>query len=247
MRRPFPLWGWPMRPLWDSSEPTAFVQEGEMFPSLKATDYAVHSYSQCGEDAVVLRGIFGEMRDGFYVDVGAHHPFRFSNTAMFYERGWTGINIDIDERAISAFEQCRPNDINVLCGVALQEGYMNRHLFNEGAVNTLVDKVAEEYKLMPGREIIEQKPVSVRRLSSILDEYMPKGRRLDLLDVDVEGLDEEVIRSNDWSRYRPTVILVETHGVTFESLLRHPISRFLSEQDYKPVGLTALTTIFRLV
>lgn len=221
------------------------VWDVDMFPSLKPSDYAIHSYSQCGEDAVILRGIFGEMRDGFYVDVGAHHPFRFSNTAMLHERGWTGINIDIDERAIEAFNQCRPNDINILCGVAAQDGAMKMHLFNEGAVNTLVDHVAEEYKLIAGREVIDQKTVRVRPLRDILDEHLPSGKKIDLLDIDVEGLDEEVLKSNDWSKYRPSVLLVETHGVTLLTVSEHPVSRFLAEQGYTPVGFTAMTTIFR--
>lgn len=53
----------------------------------------IEAYSQEGED-LVLNRIFGEQATGYYVDVGAHHPFRFSNTAIFYKKGWCGINID---------------------------------------------------------------------------------------------------------------------------------------------------------
>ena len=53
--------------------------------------YSVKSYSQEGED-IILRNLFGNRKDGFYVDVGAHHPMRFSNTYFFYKLGWNGCN-----------------------------------------------------------------------------------------------------------------------------------------------------------
>ena len=50
-------------------------------------------YSQEGEDIVIDR-YFQHKAKGFYVEVGAHHPFRFSNTYRFYRRGWTGVCIE---------------------------------------------------------------------------------------------------------------------------------------------------------
>ena len=58
------------------------------FKSRFFNGYGKLSYSQEGED-VVLRRIFGENKNGFYVDVGAHHPIRFSNTYLFYRLGCT--------------------------------------------------------------------------------------------------------------------------------------------------------------
>jgi hypothetical protein len=55
--------------------------------------YLNQSYSQEGEDMVLYR-TFETVKEGFYVDVGAHHPDRFSNTYKFYKQGWRGINID---------------------------------------------------------------------------------------------------------------------------------------------------------
>jgi len=52
--------------------------------------YATKSYSQKGED-IILRRILGEKEVGFYIDIGAHHPKRFSNTYLFYKKGWRGI------------------------------------------------------------------------------------------------------------------------------------------------------------
>ena len=52
-----------------------------------------YSFSQEGEDLLIDR-MFDGQSVGFYVDVGAHHPTRFSNTYLLYLRGWRGINID---------------------------------------------------------------------------------------------------------------------------------------------------------
>ena len=52
------------------------------------------SYAQEGEDLILYRMIYGKIDKGFYVDVGAHHPKRFSNTYFFYRKGWRGINVE---------------------------------------------------------------------------------------------------------------------------------------------------------
>jgi hypothetical protein len=73
---------------------------------------------------------------GFYIDVGAHHPFRFSNTALFYKKGWQGINIEPDPSLIKNFNKYRTRDINLNFGVANEEKDLNFFIFNEPAFNT---------------------------------------------------------------------------------------------------------------
>ncbi|MCD7914177.1 MAG: hypothetical protein LUG96_02180 [Tannerellaceae bacterium] len=74
-----------------------------LYPSLL---YGSTSYSQEGED-IVLNFLFEnkEGYKGFYVDIGTHHPFRFSNTAYFYKQGWQGINIEPTPGAIEVFNR----------------------------------------------------------------------------------------------------------------------------------------------
>ncbi|MFA7355121.1 MAG: SAM-dependent methyltransferase, partial [Sulfurimonadaceae bacterium] len=74
--------------------------------------YALKSYSQEGED-MILRRLFEQQPNGFYVDVGAHHPKRFSNTYFFYKKGWRGINIDAMPNSMELFNKIRPRDINI--------------------------------------------------------------------------------------------------------------------------------------
>ncbi len=75
------------------------------------------SFSQLGEDRV-LWWMFEQRRNGFYVDIGCHQPYRFSNTALLHiANGWRGINVDVDERSIAAFREARPDDINICAAV----------------------------------------------------------------------------------------------------------------------------------
>ncbi len=83
--------------------------------------HSINSYSQEGED-MVLRRLFEQKTVGYYVDVGAHHPKRFSNTYYFYKRGWRGINIDAMPGSMKLFNKMRPRDINVEIPVSSGEG-----------------------------------------------------------------------------------------------------------------------------
>ena len=94
------------------------------FKNLYITRFATKSYSQEGED-LLLRRIFEHQKNGFYVDVGAHHPFRFSNTYLLYKCGWRGINIDAMPGSMRLFRRFRARDINIECGVGLGGGGLN--------------------------------------------------------------------------------------------------------------------------
>lgn len=91
------------------------------YRDLHITRFASKSYAQQGED-LILREILNYASTGFYVDVGAHHPFRFSNTYLFYKQGWRGINIDAMPGSMTLFHRFRPRDINIECGVANNGG-----------------------------------------------------------------------------------------------------------------------------
>src|SRR2546423_8590334 len=78
--------------------------------------HANFSFSQFGEDLALLR--YFEERRGFYVDIGAHHPVRFSNTYLLYQRGWSGINVDANADALDLFRSRRPRDVNLHAAVS---------------------------------------------------------------------------------------------------------------------------------
>ena len=206
--------------------------------------FGAESFSQEGED-MVLRDLLADRPQGFYVDVGAHHPRRFSNTAYFQRRGWRGINIDADPEAIADLRRERPADINIPCGVGEEEGEFEFTRYFERALNTFdTRQVARLARDAPRYEISDTRRVRVRRLESILDEHLEPARPIDFLSVDVEGRDEQVIRSNDWERYRPEVVAVEILTDRLIETAAHPTYQFMLDQGYECVAKTRRTAFF---
>ncbi|MDR3491373.1 MAG: FkbM family methyltransferase [Gammaproteobacteria bacterium] len=206
------------------------------------------SYAQEGEDrvlSVLLFRLHGgkHISDGFYVDVGAHHPYRFSNTCLFYKQGWHGINIDAMPGSMTAFNKQRPKDINLECGIGQKVETLKFFVFNEPALNTFNESLAKS-RCNDVWQIKETVDVDVLPLSEILKKYVPKGQRIDFLSVDVEGFDLDVLQSNNWQEYRPLVVLVETLGLSFEDLASDPVTEYLRSLGYIVYSKTVNTTFF---
>ena len=205
------------------------------------------SYSQEGEDILLLR-IFGDQNDGLYVDVGAHHPKRFSNTYLFYKRGWRGINIDAMPGSMKLFHKMRPRDINLEMGVANQEGTRNFYIFNEPALNGFSAELSEERSLAENpyhvKEVIK---VDVKPLRQILDQHLVGGgyQGIDFLSVDVEGFDLEVLQSNDWFKYRPKFVLAEVLNSSLHDLDQDPVVSFMRDQNYVVYAKLVNTVFFK--
>lgn len=204
--------------------------------------YKRHHYSQFGEDVVIV-SLFGPHR-GFYVDVGANHPKRYSNTALLYERGWKGMNIDPNKQAISLFKKIRPHDINIHAGVGVNSDTAVYYRFSDPAVNTFSDKSAEEMRKKHWLVELPSVKVSIRPLKDILFENLPKDISIDFLNIDVEGFDFEVLQSNDWNLFHPKVIAVEDHGFDSEDPSKSPVHKFLIDKQYKFIIRMGPTSIF---
>src|SRR5574341_650341 len=203
-------------------------------------EHASVAYSQEGEDRI-LYSFFDILnkKNGFYVDVGAHHPKKFSNTYLFYLQGWRGINVDANADVLPLFREIRPNDINISIGVGEKAEKLTFYVFNEPALNTFDAIVALSAANTSSHKIIDERVVEVIPLSQILDIYLPKGQEIDFLSIDVEGRDLDVLKSNDWSRYSPLCILAE-HYIGFDrkkdfyfyEVLNSEITQYLQSKGY---------------
>jgi FkbM family methyltransferase len=210
------------------------------------TEYARDSYSQEGED-ILLERYFYTKRTGFYIDVGAHHPKRFSNTYRLYLQGWRGLNIDANPGSMRKFLRIRPRDINIEAAVSSVSKELTYYVFEEPALNTFDQQLALKWAAEKSRLTREIKIVPVP-LWKLLDEYVPKNTKIDLLTVDVEGFDYDVLQSNDWTRYSPEYILVEClGGLTFDAESSDPIRLFLAERHYAMTAKTMNTVLYKLV
>lgn len=207
--------------------------------------YATKSYAQEGED-LILKRIFENQNRGFYVDVGAHHPYRFSNTFLFYQRGWRGINIDAMPNSMKLFERFRPQDINLEIPVGQEGQSLEYFSFNEPALNTFNKEAVEKILQKPQYKLLQTYKLKIQSLAKILESHLATNQEIDFMSIDVEGLDLEVLKSNNWSKYRPKLLLVEAlGGGDMEEILSSPLYAFLSDQGYKFFAKTFNTLFFQ--
>jgi FkbM family methyltransferase len=202
-------------------------------------------YSQHGED-VLLGSFFSLNERGLYVDIGAHHPFRFSNTFLFYKLGWRGINIDAKPGSKALFDRHRPRDINLEVGIAKSVGELRYYMFKESALNTF--SVAEAKRLKGrGHKIEDSIIVETKPLRDILALHLEDKQEIDFFSIDVEGFDLQVLESNDWKRYVPKFVLAEENRKSSvdEILLDNPIYEYLHSLGYRLIAKTYNTLVFR--
>lgn len=208
------------------------------------TNIFLGSYSQDGEDLFLWRKLKKDC--GFYVDVGANDPDRFSNTKLFYRRGWSGINIEPDVQLFQNLEKRRSKDINVNVGVGENESMIPFYRFVPHTLSTFSLEEAEKYRSQ-GYQLLETKTVPVRRLDSLLTEHLPHEKKIDFMSIDTEGFDMHVLRSNDWQRFRPKFICIESVAHTFDrkdNQKEDDHAEFLNSVGYVKIFDNGLNSIY---
>lgn len=201
------------------------------------------SFAQEGEDLIIAE-LLGPRQNGFYVDIGAYDPTRFSNTRYFYDRGWNGINIEPSPLALSKFKALRKRDINLNLGISDVTGNLEFYMFEEAALNTFQPERVKLLETTTPYRSTGKVQVPVRLLKDVLNEYA-KGRKIDFMNIDVESHEMSVLHSNDWNKYRPAVLLVEILDFSLETILENPIHRFLTEVNYSFECKTPRTCFYR--
>jgi FkbM family methyltransferase len=208
------------------------------------------SYAESGEDLLLwhlLRHGF-KLEKGIYVDVGAYDPHQKSNTFIFYLAGWHGLNIDPLPGGMARFRQHRPRDINLELAItptARQYRYYQFATAMGRAMNTL-DEAQAERQSQGRHQRVETVSVAGQPLAAVLASYLPASAPFGLLKVDVEGLEEAVLQSNDWTRFRPYVVMVEDFTDLMALDAAHPIIALLQAEGYQPVAKTMKNLIFKL-
>ena len=204
------------------------------------------SYSQCGEDLIV-KHIFDNIgnKKPSYLDIGAHHPYYLSNTALFYENGSRGINIEPDPNLFINFTKYRKNDKNLNIGVSNQENELEFYIISNPTLNTFSKEEAENYSSEGNYRIERIEKIKVNTLQSILND-IPGHKFPDFLSVDAEGVDEIIIKDVDFNNNFPIVICIET--ISFSSSGKgkksDSIINYISSNGYLLYADTNINTIF---
>ncbi|MEI7451738.1 MAG: FkbM family methyltransferase [Candidatus Falkowbacteria bacterium] len=204
----------------------------------------VKSYSQSAED-LILNNFFKDKNYGVYVDVGANDPKKFNNTYFFYKKGWRGLNIEPNIDKYVKLKKIRKNDVNLNIGVGSLPGKLDFYDFKEDTLSTFSKDIAEDYQKM-GHRVKGVKSVEVCRLDSIFDKHL-NGKKIDFITIDTEGNDLDVLKSNDWSKYRPSYLVVETLEYKIDDSakkLNDIFDEYLKSISYMPVIDTGINTIY---
>jgi len=205
-----------------------------------------NSYAQDGEDIVLDSFFIDKGYKGFYIDLGALHPFRYSNTQIFYERGWRGINIDATPGSMQAFHATRQRDINLEIALSDKKETIKFYMFADSALNNFN---AQRSELLVRKGIIQTGIVDITTstINDVLHDYLPKNQPIDFINIDVEGLELKILSSLDFETYCPHFFLIEELGYTSSDFLTYKKSdvyKLLSAKNYIVVAKTCRTIIF---
>ncbi|MEK7202852.1 MAG: FkbM family methyltransferase [Patescibacteria group bacterium] len=201
--------------------------------------------SQCGED-LIIESFLPFKKDGFYVDIGAHHPIKYSNTFLFHNKGWKGINIEPNPEKKKLFNFFRGKDVNLNMGIGPIKSEMDFYVFDESTLSTFDESSAKEFKKI-GHIVTNVIKVPIFPLKEVLEKYA-HNKEIDLMSIDTEGYDMEVLKSNDWKRFRPEFIILETIEYSKDGKgkkLNDVYDKYMSEIGYNKVADTNINTIYR--
>lgn len=200
------------------------------------------SYSQFGEDIIIGKTLkmFG-IEKPFYVDIGANDPVILSNTYLFYTQGGRGVCIEPNPVQAKKIRTKRPHDICVEAGIGKQGAAETYYMFKNHELNTFSKEEAEETQ-KKGHPLLEKRTLSMVDINNVLKDNAVA--KIDLLSLDVEGMDLEILNAFDFSKIKPLLICVETKQFSNDFMLGSPIVDFLKQKDYLIIAHTIVNTLF---
>ena len=181
---------------------------------IKSITHKKISYSYGGVDSLILN-IFKHQKNGFYLDIGCGHPIKNNNTYLLNKKGWSGINIDLDEVNIDLFNSYRKKDVNLATAVSDKEGETDLYFYhNKSALNTISKENADFQKA----KVSAIKKIKTQIINKIIENSQFKDRKIDFLSVDVEGSELAILKTFDFTKYSPKVIVVEYLDLSLKKL-----------------------------
>ena len=204
------------------------------------------SYSQCGEDMIVnfIAAALG-ISNFKYLDIGAYHPSKLSNTYYFYKNNYTGVCIEPDPTLFREFLLEREKDICLNIGVSGSEkGVSDFYVFEQKTLNTFSSGEAKRYQNEEGQKLETIVPVELCSLNNIIKQYF--SVHPSFISLDIEGMDLEVIRSFDFAAFPVEIFCIET--LTFSTNnMEHKvedISEIMHANGYMTYADTYINTIY---
>ena len=189
-------------------------------------------FAQFGED-IFVSIIFNDIKNGYYVDIGAYHPYKGSLTYNLHKKGWQGINIDLSKSSIDLFRIARPRDINLNCAISSITGetfyYENSPINQQNSLTKQNDN---------------QKKVSINSftLNDVINNHNIK--EVDYINIDTEGNETEILRSVDFKKIKPILITVEDNSFIINSTQKVEKIELMKTNNYELINIIGVTLFF---
>lgn len=177
------------------------------------------AFALFAEDAII-KGI--SQRYGIeikhYIDIGANHPINGNATILFYLGGATGCLVEPNCDYVASLKASRPMDTVWNLGIAgvSKDGMESQYFQIEGldTRNTFSAEVADYYK--ENGFVVQTKLIKLISLNSLLDKY---GEKVNYINIDVEGLEYEIIKDFDFNKYEVEFFNIEKGNVLVKELM----------------------------
>ena len=190
------------------------------------------------EDTAVL-DYFKDKKNGFYIDIGCHHPTYINNTYLLYKKNWSGINIDISQFSIDLFNHMRPQDLNYNCAISNKNKIVKLFYQKEFSQLSTIKSIQAK-SVFEGN--IKEKDIQAFSLDEILNRDKYKNTKIDFLNIDVEGADLEVLEGLSFDKFKPELICLEIHD---KEVKKSEIYNFLINKNYELICSGIFSHIFK--
>lgn len=209
------------------------------------------SYSSYGEDAMlngVMKRLSWIMQENLfdqntYIDIGSFHPVKESNTYFLYKMGWAGTLIDPNSYFNVLVHEIRPHDILHNCAVDVTSGIKEFYMFGDtDSSNTLCKSFAERKTESQHTNVSWTAQVPSKTINDVITIHLDYFNRTPfLLNIDIEGLDLDVVKTYSHDVRIPFIMIEDDSMKTFTD---SPIRKFMEEKEYIPIATTFLTTLY---
>jgi FkbM family methyltransferase len=182
-------------------------------------------YAHAGGDEWILSQFPAGFR-GYAVELGAHDGRYISNTFLLEERGWTVLCIEPNPAHEAELRKNRRLVLTCACNETPSE-QATLHTYSG------VHNLTQTSLVNPGDG---QVTVAVRTLADCVDKAgFP---RLDVISLDVDGLELNILKGADLARWHPTVIVVENNA-------GDPLKQYLTGFGYAYIEMRGHNELWR--
>jgi len=197
----------------------AAKQHGDaILDRLKAKASPPGTFSQHGEDVITCDLLKDYLSNGFFVDIGANHPTKLSNTYRLYTLGMRGVTVEPNYAFCRLHQRYRPGDVCVCAGMGSAEGVACFLERGYHGLSSFLESSGLEAGF--GSVVVARRLVPIITLAGLLRTLHLGGRtEFCLLSVDCEGFDAEVLQGNDWATFRPRYLIVEFNSAAAQRTL----------------------------